>query len=101
MTKPGSAPPRGWPDREGCSSGASSLAQRLARGQGESPAALLAETRFMLAQALWEAPPHRGRDRARATRLAEQARDALAEHGAARAEDVAEIERWLREHVEP
>ncbi len=88
------APPR--------STSVSSLAERLARAQGDSPIELLAESSFMLAQALWEAPPHRGRDRPRALTLAKQARDAFLEVGAGRAKDVAEIERWVREHaVEP
>lgn len=78
-----------------------SLARRLARQHGDSPAELLAETRFMLAQALWEAPPQRGRDRARALVLAEQARAGLAELGEARADEVAEIERWIAARAEP
>jgi hypothetical protein len=77
-----------------------SLARRLARDHGDSPAELLAETRFMLARALWDAPPQRGRDRARAMILADEARAGLAELGAARAEDVVEIERWISERVE-
>jgi hypothetical protein len=71
----------------------------LASTQGDSPAELLAETCFMLAQALWEAPPDRGRDRTRAMTLAEQARDAFLEVGVGRAKDVAEIEQWIREHA--
>ena len=43
--------------------------------------ALLAETRFILARALWTAPATHGRDRARARTLAEQARDAYASLG--------------------
>ena len=78
-----------------------SLAQRLARQQGESPDELLAESRFALAQALWEAPPHRGRDRVRAMILAEEARAALAELGEAWTEVVARIERWIAERTEP
>lgn len=77
-----------------------SLARRLARQQGDSPAELLAETRFMLAQALWDAPPQRGRDRARAMILADEARAGLAELGEARTNDVAEIERWIAERIE-
>jgi hypothetical protein len=77
-----------------------SLARRLARDHGDSPAELLAETRFMLAQALWDAPPQRGRDRARALILADEARAGLVELGAARADDVVEIERWISERAE-
>jgi hypothetical protein len=94
--EPDSDPPGSRPDglRE-----RPSLA-RLARDQGDSPAELLAETRFMLARALWDAPPQRGRDRARAMILADEARAGLAELGAARAEDVVEIERWISERAE-
>ena len=67
----------------------------------ETPTELLAETRFVLAQALWLAPPGRGRDRERAMTLAEQARDAFREIGMDRAEDLAEVEKWIREHGEP
>lgn len=80
--------------------GVRSLARRLARQQGDSPAELLAETRFMLAQALWDAPPQRGRDRARAMILADEARAGLVELGEARTEDVVQIERWIAERAE-
>lgn len=56
---------------------------------------LLAETQFMLAQALWDALPDRGRDRPRAMALAQEASDALAKLGAESAGDLAAIERWL------
>src|SRR4029079_13319396 len=79
----------------------SPLAKRLARDQAESPIELLAETCFLLAQALWEAPPNRGRDRARAVELAERHLEAFLELGAYGGTDVAEIERWLREHAAP
>jgi hypothetical protein len=72
--------------------------QRMALERGDSPAELLAEACFELAQALWEAPPDRGRDRTRAMVLAQQARDELLGVGEARAEDVARIEQWLLEH---
>jgi hypothetical protein len=71
---------------------------RVAATNGETPDELLAETRFMLAQALWEAPPDRGRDRPRAVALAEQARLAFQEVGKRRAGDLAEVEGWIREH---
>jgi hypothetical protein len=61
----------------------------------ESPDELLAETQFMLAQALWDALPERGRDRPRAIALAREARDALAKVDAVRADDLAELDRWL------
>jgi hypothetical protein len=67
----------------------------------ESPTELLAETRFMLAQALWLAPPDRGRDRERAMTLAKEARDAFQEIGIDRAGVLAEVEKWIREHAEP
>ncbi|HWM85369.1 MAG TPA: tetratricopeptide repeat-containing protein kinase family protein, partial [Kofleriaceae bacterium] len=54
------------------------------------PKAELATWRFGLARALWES----GRDGERATRLARDARDALAE--ARLADDVAEVDAWLR-----
>lgn len=87
--------------REGRTARPCSLARRLARQHGDSPAELLAVTRFMLAQALWDAPPQRGRDRVRALVLAEQARAGLAEHPEARADVVAEIERWIAARAEP
>jgi tetratricopeptide (TPR) repeat protein len=77
------------------------LAERaLARKeQSGSVASALAFPRFVLAQALWAAPVDGGRDRARAVRLAEQAREG---HAAAKgsAEALAEVEGWLREHGE-
>lgn len=69
--------------------------------QRETPTELLAETRFMLAQALSLAPPGRGRDRERAMTLAKEARDAFQEIYMDRAEDLAEVEKWIREHGEP
>jgi tetratricopeptide (TPR) repeat protein len=53
---------------------------------------LLAVTRFVLAQALW---PDRSQ-RARARIVAGQARDALADRGKHTAEELAEVEAWLR-----
>jgi hypothetical protein len=68
---------------------------RAAALDRESPDELLAETQFMLAQALWDAPPDRGRDRPRAMALAQEARDALAKLGVVSADALAELERWL------
>jgi hypothetical protein len=69
----------------------------------DSPAELLAETRFVLAQALWLAPLGRGRDRERAMTLAQEARDAFREIGSDRAwaGELAEVEKWIREHGDP
>ncbi|MEM9460849.1 MAG: serine/threonine-protein kinase, partial [Myxococcota bacterium] len=57
--------------------------------------ALLASTRFALARALWAAPASQGRDRPRARRLAELARDGWPEDNAAMDYDRAEVEAWL------
>jgi tetratricopeptide (TPR) repeat protein/predicted Ser/Thr protein kinase len=57
----------------------------------------LAEARFLLARASWAAPVGAGRDRVRATGLAEQARDALRELPGQR-EQHAAVERWLAGH---
>jgi hypothetical protein len=67
---------------------------RAAALDRKSPDELLAETQFLLAQALWDALPGRGRDRPRAIALAREARDALAKIGAMRADALAEIDRW-------
>ncbi len=59
-------------------------------------AASVADSRFTLAKALWEAPAGAGRDRGRALT---EARTALAAvRAAAAAERAAEIERWLAKH---
>jgi tetratricopeptide (TPR) repeat protein len=58
----------------------------------------LADARFRLAQALWDAPEGKGRDRARAVTLAEQARDVFREAGTGRAEYLADVEKWLADH---
>lgn len=55
---------------------------------------LLAEARFLLARSLW---PNRAQ-RSWARELAEQARNAFAEHGPGREDDLAEVEEWLRKH---
>lgn len=66
------------------------------RAGGKAPVRDLAQSRFLLAQALWDAPADRGRDRARAREQAELAarsyRDADADA------DVVEVETWLRDH---
>ncbi|MCX4242572.1 tetratricopeptide repeat-containing serine/threonine-protein kinase [Paraliomyxa miuraensis] len=60
-----------------------------------APAPAVAESRFVLARARWEA----GADRAAARQLAEQARDGLRQHG--HAKRAAEIEEWLASHPAP
>ena len=55
---------------------------------------LLAEARFVLARALWS----ERHERARAHALAGQARDAYAEHGPGKEDDLAEVEAWLATH---
>jgi tetratricopeptide (TPR) repeat protein len=57
----------------------------------------VAQTRFLLALALWDAPAENGRDRARAMALAEQAREGLRGAGEATATQLAQIDAWLRE----
>jgi len=59
---------------------------------------LIAETRFVLARALWVAPATRARDRPRAHALAEQARDAWARAGSGSEAELAEVEQWLAAH---
>jgi tetratricopeptide (TPR) repeat protein/predicted Ser/Thr protein kinase len=54
----------------------------------------LAETRFALAQALWET----GRDRTRAIELAEKAREGWQPEGKRWEPDLARVEAWLAEH---
>jgi len=56
--------------------------------------ALLGETRFALARALWEA----GRQRPRARALAGQAEAAFAGAGPRRADDLAAVRAWLDQH---
>jgi len=56
---------------------------------------LLAEARFELARALWDAPTDASHDRVRARGLAEQARDALRAVGKAGARQLATVEAWL------
>ena len=61
------------------------------REAGPAEASRLANTRFVLARALWETH----RDRTRARELAEQAREAFAGLGEAGQGDVQEIDAWL------
>jgi tetratricopeptide (TPR) repeat protein/tRNA A-37 threonylcarbamoyl transferase component Bud32 len=58
----------------------------------------LAETRIALTRALWDAPAEAGRDRARARKLAESAREAYAKEKSP--EGLDEVDAWLSEHVE-
>jgi tetratricopeptide (TPR) repeat protein/predicted Ser/Thr protein kinase len=60
----------------------------------------IAETRFALARALWDAAPEAGRDRDRATTLAELARTAYVEAGEVKAKQLEEVQAWEREHVD-
>ncbi len=60
--------------------------------------AALANARFLLARALWDAPISAGRDRARALALAQQARDVLRAAGKGSARVLAMVEQWLVEH---
>jgi tetratricopeptide (TPR) repeat protein/predicted Ser/Thr protein kinase len=73
---------------------------------------LIAEVRFGLARALWDAPvptsgpetggePARGRDRTRAHALAMTARDEFAGAGASESKRLAEVDAWLAEHTRP
>jgi len=70
----------------------------IIRTTHEVDPAELAATRFALARVLWDVPGPRGRDRARARALAEQARDAYAAAGEAKTADLAEVRAWLSEH---
>jgi Tfp pilus assembly protein PilF len=60
--------------------------------------ALLAETRFALARALWDAPVDVEADRARARELAEQARDGCVHADLIAGRLPGEIQSWLAEH---
>ncbi len=73
------------------------LAERTVsvREKSGAPAELLAEARFILAQASWAAPVDRGRDRARAVELATAARDAY-RVTKGHEKPLAEVEAWLR-----
>ena len=84
----------------GRSGSALALAERAVklRETGSGPPELLAQARFALARALWEAPDDAGRDHARALVLAEQARDGVRALGEAGTELLANLEKWLAEH---
>ena len=70
------------------------LAQAEARGAAVSATA---DLHWVLARALWDAPVGRGRDRGRARREAQAARDGF--RGSPGAEDhAARVERWLAKH---
>jgi tetratricopeptide (TPR) repeat protein len=58
----------------------------------------LAEIRFALARALWDAGPETGRDRERATALAALAHEAFAEAGEGSAKQFEEVLAWEAEH---
>jgi tetratricopeptide (TPR) repeat protein/predicted Ser/Thr protein kinase len=60
----------------------------------------LADTRFTLARALWDAPAEAGRDRERARTLAELARTFYADDGETSANELREVEAWQAEHGE-
>ena len=64
------------------------------RENGSVAPELLATGRFVLARALWSDKTQRGRAR----ELAEQAREAFAEHGEGRADELAEVDTWLAKH---
>jgi tetratricopeptide (TPR) repeat protein/tRNA A-37 threonylcarbamoyl transferase component Bud32 len=84
---------------QGRSADAVQLAERAVavREKGNATPDLMADARFVLAQALWKAPRAKGRDRARALTLANQARDAY--RGIKGDEnDLAEANAWLTEH---
>jgi tetratricopeptide (TPR) repeat protein len=64
---------------------------------GNSPEDL-ADARNTLGKALWDAPAGEGRDRARAVREVEQARDVFRDAGPGRAGHVDGTQRWLDTH---
>ena len=67
------------------------------REANEVPATHRAYTRFALARALWTAPDQR----ARAERLARQARDTYDHAGKGFARELAEVDAWLAERLAP
>jgi tetratricopeptide (TPR) repeat protein len=75
------------------------LAERAihVREAGNAPTEMLAESRFVLAQALWAAPAGQGRDRDRALTLARHARDVFREVKGTNKE-LAEVEAFLAKH---
>jgi tetratricopeptide (TPR) repeat protein/predicted Ser/Thr protein kinase len=60
----------------------------------------LAETRFTLARALWDAPSKHGRDHSRALGLAELTRRAYADAGESSAKNLEKAKAWQHEHAE-
>jgi tetratricopeptide (TPR) repeat protein/predicted Ser/Thr protein kinase len=60
----------------------------------------LAETRFALARALWDAPAEAGHDRERARTLAELARKAYADAGEKSAKELRAVQAWQAELAE-
>ncbi|MDC0669264.1 serine/threonine-protein kinase [Nannocystis radixulma] len=84
---------------QGRAADAVALAERVTRIRetGGAPGDELAEGRFLLAQALWDAPVDRGRDRTRAQTLALQARDAL-RTVKGKSQQLAAVEGFLRRH---
>jgi tetratricopeptide (TPR) repeat protein/predicted Ser/Thr protein kinase len=86
---------------EGKHADAIALAERSVALRSSATVAphLLAATRFVLAMALWEAPPEAGQDRPRARQLAEQSRTGY-EGVKTKAGELAEVEKWLAEHTE-
>jgi tetratricopeptide (TPR) repeat protein/tRNA A-37 threonylcarbamoyl transferase component Bud32 len=75
------------------------LANRAVRVReaGNAPAEDLAESRFVLARALWDAPAGQGRDHDRASALARQARDAFRKVKR-NGKELAEAEAFLAKH---
>jgi tetratricopeptide (TPR) repeat protein len=68
------------------------------REKGRVPTGLLANARFLLARALWEAPEAAGGHRARARILAEQARQDFRAVGKSKAKMLAQVDAWLADH---
>ncbi len=79
---------------------ATALAERAVRLREKGGVApeQLAEARFVLARALWDAPTDAGRDRARALDLAGRARETLRAAGKGEASELAEVQAWLAAH---
>jgi tetratricopeptide (TPR) repeat protein len=67
------------------------------REKGDAQTGPLANARFLLARALWDAPIAGGEDRVRARALAEHAREGFQAVGMPK--ELAEVERWLDAHV--
>jgi tetratricopeptide (TPR) repeat protein len=71
------------------------------RNDAQAPATEVAQARFLLARAWWEAPDGASRDRPGAVHEAEQARDAYREAGSSRADELVMVESWLAAHPHP